>query len=951
METVFSHATPDSFTPGIVTSCVDVLISREAGWGAKRGPSPTRLATPSPNLLRSSICDPCASNTKEMPSLDLHDGRSDGNFMGRLGTILTRSWYMADDPPSYSDLDAQLDWFCLVLSEPNRIVAAGIHAAYDQGRSQITNGTSALEAFEQQYYKLKCDLTPTHRLPAEIIMEIFHIALDIGQLRTGLMLVCRRWCTIIEEMASLWASLDLGGGTTPESVQRLLSRAGTHPLLVKIDTKKERSTAGELHSSLAMAGNKASQWQTLKIISLSQGEADAEADHALPSIQLQPMRQLRHLYIKEPVLSPLLRLLLQNVATTTGGNLVSMEIHSLSAIQYLVQPAHVSVYCHLTTFIAKVPKMSHMIGLLSHFKQVEVLDLTNLQLSILDNGSPLPLAHTLRHLRLKTVSIQWMGGQVFSQLEDCAIVAPLNDPSLHHDVQLPACTKLHFENWDISPIGHFFAPELDHMRVKSNAWSPYTGNGQVVQLVRTGLGMELQPRSLSLDIVCKEEVLLALLQLLPGLVELKMDLARPSSLGKHFFTGLLAKPGNHAAGIPKFDWKELFKENSTGWRCTICPSLRVLELKYRRWLRPGYNDDFLPPLLALSWTREKTATPLQLHVHYKSSTNSLESWNSSLPQVTEAISCLRLLQYGRVARLALQTRTWNNAVHENPHFAPFLYRLQVLEIMSLTGGQVLNVLPSIHELRELSLHNIDVQPLARDVDLPLAHTLQKLSLRNSTLTWMDGLVFTQLQKFAVDEHGWPETFKRKVRMPVCTHIVFCQYTLGSLPVLESDFHLPLLHTCELDSIWHLFTLDESGFSALQRIHAKRLKFRIVGPPPRLLELLEPKDEVEQLDLSISHDAVVAQAILAGISVISHITRKVPCPNMKVLRLQLHDIRSANREQVLQSSCMMMNKRRLAGSFLEKCYIWWHHDDWKKAAPFVLVMKNEGVIIEERSVYD
>ena len=902
------------------------------------------------NVLRLAIL--VLLNTKEMSSLDPFNGRSDGNIMGCFGTILARSWYMADDPPSHSDLGAQLEWLSLLLSDPNRVRAAGLHAAYYQGRSQITNDTSAIETLEQQNYNLQCCVTPTHRLPAEIMVEIFHIALDVGQLRTGLMHVCRRWCKMIEGMASVWSSLNLGAGTTPESVQRLLSRAGTLPLVVKIDTNGARSSAGELHSSLSMAGNKASQWRTLKVTSLSQDEADAQPDHALTSIQLQPMRQLRHLDIKEPVLSPLLRLLLQNAATAAVGKLVSMEINSLPAIQYLLQPAHVSICCSLTTFIAKVPMTSHPIDLLPHFQKLEVLDLTNLRPSMIDHTSPLPLAYTLRHLRLKAVSIQWMGGQVFPQLEDCTIVAPLNDPSLHHDVQLPACTKLHFENWDISPSGQFFAPALDHMRVKSNAWSPYTGNGQVVQLARLGLGISIQPESLSLSVVCKDKVLLAALQLLPGLLELKLDLPRPSALGKHFFTGLLAKPGNQGTDGQRFDWRDLFKENSTGWRCTVCPSLRVLELKYQRWLRPVYNDDFLPPLLALSWSRVKAAIPLQLLVHYISSMNSLELWNPTLLQVNKAISCLKTLQHGQVTHLAILSERWNNVVHENALFVHFLYHLQILRLgnSSFNRRQVLNVLPFFHELRELSLCFVDIPPFTCDVDLPLVHTLQRLSLRESTLVWMDGLVFTQLQRFEVDEYSWPSTFKQKVEMPACTHIVISQYELKRLPVLQSDIHLPLLDTCELNGLWDFSKYDEKGISALQRIRAKRFKFHVFSSHKRLLGLLESKDEVEQLDLVLASrwasPYTAAQQILTDISVPNRITRKYPCPNMKVLRLQFGDLGGADREQISQSCRQMMNNRRLAGYSLEKCCIWWNYKDWAKPPPLVWVMENEEVSTKE-----
>ena len=880
-----------------------------------------------------------------MTSLSLFDGKSDGNIMGYVGSTLARSWYMADDPPSHSDLGAQFDWVALLLSDQDKVRAAGLHAAYYQCRSQITNDKFALETLEQQHYNLQCRVTPIYRLPAEIMMEIFQIALDVGQLRGGLMLVCWLWCNTIEGMASVWSSLDLGAATTPEHVRHLLARAGTLPLAVRIDVDKAISTAERLQPSLAMAGSKASQWQTLIIASLPQDEPVAQSNHALPSIQLQPMKQLRHLNITEPVFSPLLRSLLQNVATAAVGKLTLMEIHSFPAVQYLLQPTHSSIYCSLTTFIAEVPEMNQPVDLLPHFMQLEVLELTNLRLLIIVNSSPLPLTHTLHHLYLKSVSIQWMGGRVFSQLENCTVIAPLTDPSTHHDVQLPACTALHFENWNTSPIGQFFAPALHHLKIKSNAWSSYKGNGQVVQLVRAGFGMGLQPKSLSLSVTCMEKVLLAVLQLLPGLAELKLDLPRPSALGKHFFTGLFAKPGNQLANKSKFDWRELFRENGTEWRCTVCPSLRVLEIKYHKWLRPGYNDDFLPPLVALSWSREKTATPLQCDVHYKTSVHSWESLGLLRPQVIEALSCLKTTEDGQVIQLSLKTNTWKSAIFENALVIPFLSRLQVLQITGSFFPEkgVLNVLPSFHELRDLELSRVHISPL--EVHLPLVHTLRRLSLEYSTLAWMDGLVFTKLQKFSVDEHGWPETFKQRVGMPACTHKVFRQDKLETLPILQSNFHFPLLNTCILTSTWDHYKYDEGGINALQRIHAKVFRFRIDPGHLRLLELLESKDEVEQLDLVIVPIFGSYTEVLTKFSVTNPITNKLPCPNMKVLRLQVIGLHDTDRNEVIQPCMQMMNNRRLTGHSLEKCYIWWHSNGWETTASLVLVMENETVRIE------
>jgi len=149
-----------------------------------------------------------------MSSFGLFDGRfDDGNIIGRLEVVLARSWYIVDDPPSNPDLDAQFEWFSLLLSDPNRLRAAGLHAAYYQFRSQIANDKLALETLEQQHYNLQCRVTPICRLPGEVMMEMIHFAIDAGQLRGALMHVCGGWYKIIAGMPNLWTSLVLEAGT------------------------------------------------------------------------------------------------------------------------------------------------------------------------------------------------------------------------------------------------------------------------------------------------------------------------------------------------------------------------------------------------------------------------------------------------------------------------------------------------------------------------------------------------------------------------------------------------------------------------------------------------------------------------------------------------------------------------------------------------------------------
>src|SRR5258708_38245187 len=105
-----------------------------------------------------------------------------------------------------------------------------------------------------------------------------------------------------------------------------------------------------------------------------------------------------------------------------------MEIYSSSVIFNLLQPAYTHIFGSLTTFKAHVPIMSHPIDLLPHFNQLEVLELTDLLLPTYDNTS-LFLVGTLHHLHLRGVSIQWMGGKVFSHLDSCTIFTP---PSSSH---------------------------------------------------------------------------------------------------------------------------------------------------------------------------------------------------------------------------------------------------------------------------------------------------------------------------------------------------------------------------------------------------------------------------------------------------------------------------------------------------------------------------------------
>jgi hypothetical protein len=894
-------------------------------------------------------------STKRMPPLHLLCDHSEATaaLEGCFESILARSWYQAGCPLPNAGPCERLEWISVILSDNNRVHAAAFYAAYAHCCSQTMDDQAAVEALQLQYYKLQCSVTPIRRLPVEILTKIFVIALGFGEPRTGLMQVCQHWRRNIEGISSAWTSLELGSWSAPERVQQSLLRAGVLPLTVGIDIGKTGGTVEDLYSALAIAATHAPQWETLIIASLPQFEQEDQSIDKLLSMHLH-MNQLKVLKIMQPVSSPLLSPLLEIIATTVAESLASMEIHSPPAIMKLLQPTHVSIFRSLTTFKAHLRTMSHSIDLLPHFNQLKVLELTSMHLPIYDSH-PLPLVQTLQCLHLRAVSIQWMGGHVFPKLEQCIITTPpiTNNP-LVLDVTLPACTALHIVNKDLLLIRRFKVPIVRSLVVKSNQWSRTRGDEQITHLFRVVHEASLQPHTLHLAISCQDKVLLAVLQLLPGLKELRLDLGMPSALGNLFFTALLAKPIGQVdrSQFNKLKWGQ-------GWEAMICPSLKVLELRYQRWLRQTDSLDFLILLFAISWSRERTATPLELELHFKPSSDAWKALELSSQSIME-ISTLAIpsLMYSDqsfpidlhencftiATQDFMETKTWERSIYESLCF-PFCFNHLHALYLAAECTQKLNVLPLFQQLEDLFLFNIQVTPPTLDVDLPLVHTLRGLYLERSTLSWMDGRVFAKLETFEVDEDGWPGSFKHNVQMPVCTYIRFKQNRLKVLPLLHSSFYIPLLSMWQLCSHLGDFKYDDEGIIALQSIQVKTIGFGIGQHYHRLLDFLEAKDEVEKLELTL-YSPFDPQGLLTRLSVINGHSKKVPCSNMKVLGLKFRHLEEDKREPVSKWCEQMMYERRLAGHPIRKCHIWWEKSGWGKRASLVLVMQNEEVRIEE-----
>ena len=908
--------------------------SLAGGWNPERA-YPLE-PTFSRNFALSSSYHPCDFLTIRMSPLGLLCSHSKANAEACAVSILARSWYTADEPLYHADFSERA-WLSRILFDHNKVYAALLHTEYCHRRVQFADDGAALAALQQQYYKLQCSVTPIFRLPVEIFQEIFYIALDSGEPRRGLMHVCQDWRRTIEGMSNIWVSLKLRAWTAPESVQQTLVMAGGRPLIVEIDIERPERELKGYYSALGIAATSASQWRALTITSWHQSEQEVQELENIFSKHLPPMNKLTHIRMMRSVTSPLPHQLLQNIATAAVGCLNFMEIHSPLDIQYLLQPSHVSIFNSLTTFKALSPRMNHPVDLLPHFNQLEVLELTNLLLPLY-GSEPLPLVDTLHQLHLKGASIQWMGGRVFPQLKSCTIITPpVRSHPLALRVTLPVCTTFEIVHQDVSFVRNIHVPNVCSLMVKCSQWSAVHGHEQIAHLFRVVIETPLKPHALHLAIQCQDKFLLPLLMLLPRLEELKLDLARPAALSKNFFIGLIAKPNGPV------DWAQFNElKKGTGWRATICPCLRYLELRYEKWLRQSDSLEFLAPLLAMSWSRGRTVTPLELCLLFKSPQNSWKPFNLNpqstvmlsslgiplfmeLPDTCTSLSFDKLDQcFASTTHLPQERSTWGREPYKSPLFTLCSYHLQVLKIYGLNQTLPSHTLLAFQQLKELVLDNVSIPLLPHTVHLPLVHTLRNLSLFMSSLSWMDGRRFGLLERFEVDEIGWPISFQQRVGMPACTHIKFRQQDLEVLPLLQSNFQLPSLEMWEFAYSWRDSNNDKQGISALQMIQAKSFSFTLWGDCHGLFNLLEFKDEIERLVLQFWTSFPV-QKLLTRFSEVNEHTGKVACPNMKVLDFHFQEVSDKNKDVINQWCIQMMDRRRLIGHPLEECRFWWDSD--------------------------
>ena len=444
-------------------------------------------------------------------------------------------------------------------------------------------------------------IVPITRLPPELLHQILLINIDeVSDSPLALMRVSQHWFNIV---TGIWASLTLGTTTPKDAVTSKLERNQLF-LDVLIDTEIDRgnTTPSEgAYQAIFTAIKAAARWRSL-VVETFPAQADLPehiVNNSFQQCSNAVMDRLRTFKIKCPCqMSPLLERLLRILGSTSSGELTVVEINSPSVISFLA-PTYPSIFHSIKVLSLDTPGLLDPVDILPHLHQLGAFTASRLSLPVYHNDANLPLVHTLRHLKLRSVSVQWMSGRTFYALESCTILFPLHRNVLHaFSTTLPNCNDLTFEGYPLDILHGVSAPKLTRLSVISSCSFKRRGNQQLLRFSSQALQeSRLSPRILHLGIEAMSQAWTKAFAFMSKLEELVINNVRPSSLGVKVLQSLVVHPV-HA--------NNLGTTTTRGKYTPACPSLKRFGLGYRRWLRSSERFDLIPEFLSIIWSRQQS---------------------------------------------------------------------------------------------------------------------------------------------------------------------------------------------------------------------------------------------------------------------------------------------------------------------------------------------------------
>ena len=446
-------------------------------------------------------------------------------------------------------------------------------------------------------------ITPIARLPFNLLRQIFRIIIDETRgPPLVLLIVCKHWHDIV---TSIWASFNLRTRTPIGAVASKLE--GNQWLDIMVDTESDRSdiiSSEGAFEAIFAAIEVHSRWRSLVVKSLP-AQADLSEDVVKRHLQRcsnTTMTRFTTFKIKSACeTSPLLNGLLHILGMTASSELTTVEINSPNVISFLAS-TYPSIFHSVKVLSLDTPRMPNPVNLLPHLHQLESLTASHISFPKYHSNVHLPFTHTLCHLSLRAVPIQWMSDRTFHVLEYCTLIFPIHRRVLRtFRTTLPNCKRLTFQGSPLNILHNISAQKLTRLSVTCSGSFNQRGDRQLVQLSQSHLiqlftASRLVPKILHISIEANSQAWNIALLSMTSLEELVIHSPRPSSLGANVFQALVAPPVNSTnSGAPP----------TPGPPGTlVCPLLQRFGLRYDRWLRRSEQFDLIPVFMSIIRSRQ-----------------------------------------------------------------------------------------------------------------------------------------------------------------------------------------------------------------------------------------------------------------------------------------------------------------------------------------------------------
>ena len=711
-------------------------------------------------------------------------------------------------------------------------------------RNSVEANSRQLERLQKQYSIARLITTlqsPIFYLPFELLADIFSIAVEqLGVNPATLQGVSRTWRALA---ARLWGILYVGTWTETQPIKAVVER-NPSSMTVVVDTKIDEALSVPLqepYAALALARNSAPRWRSLTINSFPSILANNNTALA-PRVPLDNLESLSvgtgcnsSQYIKE---------LIEAIASSATPKLTSLKLAATTVLQHISQSQWVHIYSRLTVLEVDVIKFKEPVDLLRHCSCLKILKLSGVVSHQLSPDEELPILQTLRQLWLQRASIQWMVGRTFERLESFTLLSPVDTHVIDETsvICLPVCSSIALRSHMVRTLAIVNAPVVTKIDIECNQWSKSRANlelGRIWSQTR-GQGM-LQPRVLSLSILCGDKPLLEAIQQMVQLSELTLDLPHPGALGVNFFEAMSAVPTNAFTGRTGDEWTR-WAEGATEWQAHICPSLVKLRLRYKRWLRIGEIDTVTPLLVGVAWSWGKLPSQRQFNLElgegnpfqlvgmeYKDPAF-MSLWG---PHILR-LGSQKMLYIGSITSTMNRFIGFTDEYSEfsficlEQYYGSFFRRLRAFHHHLASRTQCpYDILPFFEHLEELHVSNLHFEPCPPTTGLPLCRTLRILHAYGTSLDWLDGRVFERVSECRIIVYGLEHVLKpSRIVMPACREMEF-----GGPKYLNvlSSFQLPTLDLLHLG-------LSRRNESDVDSWSAQDIALLIQSIRPRVLQI-------------------------------------------------------------------------------------------------------------------